>query len=503
VPAGGRRAVPERDPSAIPPVSRSSSLEDSEVRIRAWSQRARILVLILGMVVFSGFLGFALVFVRPVLLFGVLAGLAGVLVIMARPFWGLLLYTLVYLLRPAEIFPSLAVLHLERVLGIVALAAMFFEMARKTGQVYVDRSRQTAWFLIFLGTMILSIPFSYWTGWATTTFVDMLKVLAFYLMIVHLADTPKRIRIFTWTYLVMVTYIAVSSLRAYYAGRYAFAQGIDRAVGQTSAGGDPNNLGATLASAVPLFILLLGPERGFWRRFLLVAALVTAVWTVVLTGSRSSLLGLLAAFGFLIWTSRHRVAWGFAALAVLAVGFVLLPTQYKQRYETIAEATSGELDPSSQSRIRVWKAGLHMFLDHPIVGVGAGCFGTAHALAYSPDGDRSWLQAHDLYIQAFAELGILGAVAFFGFVFHYLKLARRAYALALARGPTWALPAAVTRAVLGGTLVLLVSGVFGHNLYRSTWYMFAAMGLAVFRLSETTPDEETSTVPPAPDGAPS
>jgi O-antigen ligase len=489
-----------RDPSDLSPPAGPPGFEDAEARLRAFSQRAKLVTLILAMMVFSGLLGFSLVFMRPALVFGLLAGLTGVLVIMARPFWGLLLYTLVYLLRPAEIYPALAVLHLERVLGVVALAAMFFEMARKSGQVLVDRSRQTAWFLAFLGAVLLSIPFSYWTGWATTQFVDMLKVLAFYLMVVHLADTPKRIRVFTWTYLIMVTYIAVSSLRAYYSGQFAFAQGIDRAVGQTSAGGDPNNLGATLASAVPLFILLLRPERGFWRRLLLFLALAAAVWTVVLTGSRSSLLGVLSAFGFLIWISRRRVAWAAVALAVVVVGFVLLPEQYKHRYETIAEATSGDLDPSSRSRLRVWKAGLHMFLDHPIVGVGAGCFGTAHALSYSPEGDRSWLQAHSLYIQVFAELGILGVVTFFGFVVHYLRLTGRAHALALARGPTWAFPAAVTQAVIGGTVVLLVSGIFGHNLFRSTWYIFAAMGLAVYRLGAVTPEAEAEPVPARPAG---
>ncbi len=458
-----------------------------EAALSTFAHRARTLTLLAVMALVAAGTGLALVYVRLPFIIGVLAGVTGVLVILARPYLGLLLYTVAYVLRPGELYPSLAVLHLERVLGVVTLASVAFEMYRREGKLLVDGSRQTKWFFALLVAMLLSVPFSFWVSYAAGQLVDMFKILAFYLMIVHLVNTRRRMKIFTATYLVLVVYLAATSLKDYYTGGYAFAQGIERAVGETSAGGDANALGATLGSAVPLFLLLARWIRGFWKRGLLLAGLAACGWTIVLTGSRASLLGLLTAMAFLVWTSRHRILWAMLALAAFAILFTSLPRQYKQRYSTIVQATSGDLDGSSRARLQVWKAGAAMVLDHPLFGVGAGCFGTAHAMAYSPPGQRNWLQAHSLYVQVPAELGLVGAVAFFGFMFQFLLLNRRAYREIRIRGPGWRMEGVILQGIFGGFVVLLVSGFFGHTLFRSTWYMFAAMGLALYRLHRDDP----------------
>ncbi len=454
----------------------------AEGGIAATGRGLRTLLTLVGIAVFSGLLGLALVYVPAVFLFGALAGAAGVVVILARPYLGLLLYTVVYLLRPGELNPILAPLHLERIVGAITLLSLAFDMYRREGMIFLDASRQTKWLFAFLAGVLLSIPSSYWVGWSADRLVEMLKIVAFYIMVVQLIGTRKRMQIFIWTYGLLVAYIAFSAVKAYYSGSYVFAQGIDRAVGQTSAGGDPNNLGTTLASTVPLYLLLARYERSGWRKLVLGGCLMLSVWTIFLTGSRASLLGLVSAVGFLIWTSRYRVRWMMLAVVAITVAVAVLPNQYKKRYSTIFKATEGQIDGSSQGRLDAWKVGLEMIADRPLFGVGAGCFGTAHAMAYSPPGQRNWLEAHSLYVQTFAELGLVGGIAFFGFLGQILKLNRKVARLVAIRGPTWAYESALLQAVFGGLLVLIVSGIFGHSLFRSTWYMFGAIGLAIYRL---------------------
>jgi len=44
----------------------------------------------------------------------------------------------------------------------------------------------------------------------------------------------------------------------------------------------------------------------------------------------------------------------------------------------------------------------------------------------------------------------------------------------------------VADGIMAGVVFLLAAGMFGHSLYRSTWYIFAAAGLALYRLAVTT-----------------
>ena len=427
----------------------------------------------------SGLFGVALLFFPPLLLVGAVLGLTAVVLVLRQPFLGLLLYAVVYMVRPGELYPVLSVLRLERVVAVGTLAAMFFEMHRKEGGLFLDGTRQTMWLFAFLGAVFLSIPTSFWVSWSVTITIELLKIIAFYLMIVHLVNTRKRIRIFVWTYLLLILYLAGSSLKAYYTGGFEVAQGIDRAVGLTSAGGDPNALANTLGSTLGMYFLLVGSETSLGRRLLAALGSGILLWTLMLTGSRGGVLAVLAVLVFLWWRSRHRVLGAVVGLLFIASVFSILPDQYKARYSSM---THSELDASSQGRITAWKKGVRMFVDHPLFGVGIGNFGNANAIAYSSGRHRSYLKAHNLYVQVFAETGLVGAVAFFGFMFQFLRLNRRAARRTRSRGDAWKFETAVLDGLMAGFVCLLVAGMFGHSLLRSTWYIFAAMGLAIHRV---------------------
>jgi len=420
----------------------------------------------------------ALVTVSPEIAIGVaFACVCGVMVL-ARPFWGLLLYTCLFLIRPGELYPALAPLHLERVVGALALVGMFFGQYQREGRLLLDRSRQTNLLLIFLVTVLLSVPFAYWRMGAVNGFIEMLKLVALYFLVVGLVDSRRRLRIYVGLLSLLTIYTAVVALRDYIRGTSYFAQGIDRAVGETSVASNPNQLGTTLAVAVPLFVLLAlcRPLRG-WRIFFGLSALLSVI-TMTLTGSRASLLGFLAGVIYLWWTSRRRVLIGIVGLGLLVGGFLLMPDQYKTRYGTI---TSEELDGSSKARVDTWITGLKMTIDRPVFGVGIRCFGTAHAGGYSPEYRRNWLESHSLYIQVLAELGLIGATVFLLLWSEFLRLNRRAARL-LAADDGWRVEGTLLKAVFAGFLVMLVSGIFGHSLLRDTWYVYAGLGLCVLRI---------------------
>src|SRR5262245_25711984 len=382
----------------------------------------------------SAISGYVLVHFPVVILVGVLVMVAASALIVLRPFVGLIFYAFLFILQPGELFPILAALHLERVVGALTLAGIALIMLRRHGQLMVDTSAQTRWLWIFAGAILLSVPFSFWRGQALAKLIDMMKIIGFYIMIVNLIDTRKRLRIFVWTYLVLMLWLAASSMFNYFTGHFLFAQGIDRAVGLTSAGGGPNEMGTTMSVTLPVFLLLMQGER---RRVGKLAAFIgagTCVTAMVLTGSRASLLGCIAGLIVIWWRSRRRVLGAAVGVIGLCAMFVLMPQQYKTRYETV---THSHLDGSSHYRLVTWMTGLSMVADRPLFGVGAGCFGAARAEAYSSGLHRSYIESHSLYIQVLAELGIVGAFCFFSFCRRFMKLNRETAAVLRADPARW------------------------------------------------------------------
>ena len=439
----------------------------------------------LGVVVALLF-GVALIYFPPLLVVGAILGMAGAVAILRQPYVGLLIYAVVYILRPGELYPILSLLRLERVVAVVTLACMAFEMYRLEGRLFIDRTNQTKWLFAFLVAVCLTIPTSFWPTWSVDMVIELLKIIAFYLMIVHLANTRRRVKGLVWTYLLLIFYLAVTSLKAYYSGNFMFAQGIERAEGLTSAGGDPNALAATVGSSLAICLLLVRNESVPWRRGLALLTTTVSLWTISLTGSRSGVLVVLTVLIFLWWRGRNRFVNAILGLILIVGIYSILPEQYQTRYSGM---TNSELDESSELRITAWKRGFQMLVDHPLFGVGIGNFGTAHAEAYSPEGQRSYLKAHNLWVQLFAETGLVGAATFIGFMIAFFRLNRQAARITRARGVRWRFETAVLDGLLGGFFALLVTGMFGHSLLRSTWYIFAAMGLAIYRVAIDSPPE--------------
>lgn len=61
-------------------------------------------------------------------------------------------------------------------------------------------------------------------------------------------------------------------------------------------------------------------------------------------------------------------------------------------------------------RWQYWTAGWHMFLDHPLTGVGPGNFGYHYMRYKLPEAEEEVLSPHNFIVQGFTEFGILGGL---------------------------------------------------------------------------------------------
>ncbi|MEG0331790.1 MAG: O-antigen ligase family protein [Clostridium sp.] len=169
---------------------------------------------------------------------------------------------------------------------------------------------------------------------------------------------------------------------------------------------NPNYWGAAINMVIFYPIICFIEKKGSRIYNLLVFALFFV--NLILTETRGSWLGFFLGFT-IIAIVRYRKM--LLALPVLIGGALLVPG-IRLRFLSIFDfASLGE-----NTRVKIWRTGLEMLKDHPLLGVGNGNFYyryyeyiTVHKELYAT---RTLFTAHNSYIKMFAELGIIGGASF-------------------------------------------------------------------------------------------
>jgi O-antigen ligase len=243
--------------------------------------------------------------------------------------------------------------------------------------------------------------------------------------------------------------------------------GISRMIGVDTTLGDPNSFGASIVFALPLVMALWRADVGGRKGKVLLAGYVgLSSLCVLLTGSRSSLLGLLVWFMIVIWGTRYRFKAMAAFVVAAPLAFVALPESLQTRFETIINPEVGpkNAQESGEGRWEGLTKGIALWQAFPLSGVGPGAWRPA---------THSKIESHNLYGQLLGELGTLGALAFAAILACFWMNLRR-----VKQSREWfpesrndlvfQLPTAIGIAVF----LLLFMGNFGHNLFRFTWLWY-------------------------------
>jgi len=179
-------------------------------------------------------------------------------------------------------------------------------------------------------------------------------------------------------------------------------------------GFDPNDMGVTLALAIPLCLHLAACTRGRATWAVRLAA-VPIMAALLLTGSRTALAAACVAFLYSALTWRAAAPAQRATSAALALLLILgtvrlAPQPSRQRLATLpAEAITGTF----HDRTKLWKAGLKLLKSHWARGIGIAAFPEAVKPWLSKSGVASiQFTAHNTFLSVLVETGVPGALLF-------------------------------------------------------------------------------------------
>ena len=318
----------------------------------------------------------------------------------------LLLATLVYfvvvLVRPQDLWPPLGAIRP----GLIAfvLVGLTWTMTADKSRIFADSIVRWRLFL-FAVLLIGSAEVVNHRSWMYVVLDNLEYTVVYFLALpVVLRDpAPARavLRLFAMSFGFLAVWVIMHG-------------GVGTAAWMT----DENDAAAVLILGVCLGYALFAESPQRRTRLIGLALAATCVAGVLSTDSRGGFLGLAAAgLGMAIF-SRKLWRYSVTAIVVLLITIPFVPSNYLREMKTINDPT----DRTRTERLYSWARAWDMFLDNPVVGVGAGNFPwRVYEYEQSPEavaarnGRRvlAGRAAHSLPFTLLAETGVSGAVAFF------------------------------------------------------------------------------------------
>jgi len=235
-----------------------------------------------------------------------------------------------------------------------------------------------------------------------------------------------------------------------------------------------------LVLPVALGVALEARERR-WR-VLGAATAVAAGVALVGTFTRSAWIGVAVALTTLLAGLRPKWLPGLAALLVAA--FLLAPGQYRDRLWSVFDPHH----PTNIERTYMWDAGLRMFRDHPVTGIGLMDLKPVYDRYKLPQAHERAGHLHSVPVMVLATMGLVGAIAFLVLVAALLRCAGGGLRPML-RPPS--LEGGLRLGVLAALLAFLTAGLFEWNFgdEELLFVLYTMAGLAwAARRWQATPD---------------
>lgn len=397
------------------------------------------------------------------------------LVALVRPWLGVLAYAWVSLMFPQRLLGGEVYdFPVARVLAAATLVGLLLTRQRHRLPVVRELWLVATFWLVCLASTVFT-AFEPERAWKYLG--EFTKVLIMLVPAVLLLQDARRLRLWLTTIALSLGSLGVLT------GVRAIATGLsERQFGPSgSTLGDNNALGFALAMAVPLLAFLARSEARAWLRAWLLGSLVLTLVALPSTYSRGTMIVVGCVLPLTLLMVRDLRVRVLNLLTIILIAW-FTPEPLEQRMATIRPNVYRE-DSSGAERMKSWYVALRIGLDYPVLGAGFRPFSEDVYERYIP-GYRDYHNAHNHFLQVFAEQGFTGLSLFVAMLVSAL-LRLRAVALRTRGDPARAWVADYARMLALSLLAYIVGGAFLNLPYFELlyWLFLAAVLLEVVAAS--------------------
>jgi putative inorganic carbon (hco3(-)) transporter len=386
-------------------------------------------------------------------------------------FFLLILVTAILFIRPTDFVPQLESAQLFLVSILACLASSFHVIPPQLSAESLRRRPITVCVVGLLLVNLLSCLVNLCFDLLITQTFEFAKVVLFYLLLLGLVDSPRRLRLYllsTASVLVVQTGLAVLQYYEYIHLAAFVPLGIDPDTGEkiwtgearlrgTGLFGDPNDVCLPINLGIILSLYALLSARSILFRLFWLGPLTLFALALQLTGSRGGLMGALAGVAVLL-LSKFGIRKGLI-MATVALPLILGMIGGRQ-----LDFNLGDRENTGLKRIQLWSNAIEVFKSSPVLGVGP-----AQTADYLDDHP-----VHNSFVQPFSDMGFLGGTLFVGAFYHaFRRLLQFQLRPDAVRDPTLTLMRPFITAAMTGYVITAMSLNFTYIM--ST---YAILGIA-------------------------
>ncbi len=402
-----------------------------------------------------------------------------IVLVLALPFWMVLLFVIFSFYRIHEVFPALYSLKIPLMLSLASIVGLIWHIGL-TQKVKLWWNRELSVITFFFVLVILGVFMASNRGVAIDYFKGIYwKIALMTYAITWLTRTYKDFSLASTMLTVSGVFVGLVAISNKLNG-IGLVEGtrvtIGRALGSLL--GDPNDLALVLMFPAAFAVsLITTPQIGRWQRWLGLISVPILFFAVIATQSRGGLLGMMAVFGVFTYRKLNN-RFLFIALAVVAAVVLYAVAGISDR--SSGGAAEEGLDESAKGRLYAWEAAWGMALHNPFTGVGVNNF-YSNYFFYSPHWDGLNHAVHSTWFGVLAETGFLGLIVFLVMIVMLLRMALSSIAQLNQMSTPPAAIMASANAVFAGLIGTVVAGTFLTQGFTWPIYILGALILAISR----------------------
>ncbi len=408
-----------------------------------------------------------------------------------------LLYTISFYFHLGSRIPALGAVRIDLALASLLLCLMVVtRLSRIFGK---DINKPTMALLGFLFYLIVTIPLVYWPGSAARDIILRYPhAVLWYFFTVAFVDTEKRLKIFVGVFIASQLFRifepALMHVTSGYWGSVAsaeYGESLQRLSGSPHDVINPNQLAWVIVTIVP-FLYYFGWQKGAILRLGSFAVMPLLAYALLLTGSRTGLICLVVMIiALAVYSGRRKVALAivlFLILPGLFLSMKYLSPSLQDRYDSLINTQSAHRE-TMDARFGSTLAELVTVLHRPIFGHGLGSSKETNA---NVGNSRHPQLSHNIYVETLQEVGVVGFLIFFYYVFVIFKVLSKLRADALRMENLFFVNLANT--CLAWSVMNIIYGLACFGLNSWEWYLFGGITAAAQQIVTGMAVEESESV---------
>ena len=329
---------------------------------------------------------------------------AGALLGLFCPFFGFLAYVSFAILKPDAMWPwsvpparySLAIAGCM-LIGWACTKQATFKLGRAIVPVILIS--------VFVGWSFIGAFYPYHQDLAWEFVERIVKIVIPMIIGLTLITSVKELKQLAWTILTSQGYMAFE-MNSYYFSGYNLLRW------EGFGGMDNNSAAIALVTGIGLAFFLGVHSEKLWHKgvaFFFAALMANAI---LFSLSRGGMLGMIVAgIGAFIVIPKRPRTYAILGLAVIAAAVMAGPEVRDRFMTTFVKKKGGEREASAQSRVDLWSDCIDVMKKNPVMGCGPNQWPMIASTYGWPHGK----EAHSLWMQTGAELGLVGLGLYLGF----------------------------------------------------------------------------------------